>query len=394
MQYCGSPGAVAALAHVITRADGTFESWSETLVSLAAVHEADMPRTVREWVRRIVHPDDRSKLRAAIRSAQSFGRCTELQYRILRVDGAVAHVRHVIDPIEGEAGGSDRSRWFSTLQDVSRQTLSELHVRQLNDELEQRVCERTAAAESANRAKSDFLSNLSHELRTPLNAILGFGQLLAQSDPAVPHHKRMLFAEQIVKTGQHVLTLINETLDLARIEAGKLTMHIERVALSEVLDECVAMIEPLADRRRIRLAMPTRCGCEVAADRTRLKQVLLNLLSNAVKYDKEGGTVCLECDDLGEHVRLAVHDTGPGMKADDVNALFQPFSRPGQEGRGSEGTGMGLVITRRLMEAMGGQIGVSSSPGKGSTFWIEIGSAIRWSPRCAPTSGVVKHQPG
>jgi len=148
------------------------------------------------------------------------------------------------------------------------------------------------------------------------------------------------------------LALVNETLDLARIEAGKLSMHIERVALAEMLDECVAMIEPLAARRGIRLAFPSRCDTQVAADRIRLRQILLNLLSNAVKYDRDGGTVRLECDDRGEHVHLAVRDTGPGMKADDVDALFQPFSRPGQEGRASEGTGIGLVITRRLLEAM------------------------------------------
>ena len=218
---------------------------------------------------------------------------------------------------------------------------------------------------------------MSHELRTPLNAIIGFGQLLAMPDGApVSADKHGAFVSHIVKAGQHLLTLINEILDLAQIEAGKLSVTIARVPLAEVLRECEAMIEPQASRRSLRLAFPRVGNVAVLADRTRLKQVLLNLLSNAVKYNRERGAVALDCSVLGSgRIRIAVHDTGPGLRPEQIAALFEPFNRLGQEASSTQGSGIGLVITRRLVELMGGEIGVDSSAGAGSVFWVELPSA-------------------
>jgi len=382
--------AMAQLGHVITRPDGSFESWSETLPALARIEAAQMPHSTREWMQRVVHPDDRALFRARSIEAAVTGARVDVEYRVLHADGSIVYMRQVIEPIDGrEAPG--RTRWFSTLQDVTEQKQAEARMTRLNEELEERVRERTAqlvvtnrelalataAAERANRAKSEFLSNMSHELRTPLNAIIGFGQLLAMPDGApVSADKHGAFVGHIVKAGQHLLTLINEILDLAQIEAGKLSVTIARVPLAEVLRECEAMIEPQASRRSLRLAFPRVGNVAVLADRTRLKQVLLNLLSNAVKYNRERGAVALDCSVLGSgRIRIAVHDTGPGLRPEQIAALFEPFNRLGQEASSTQGSGIGLVITRRLVELMGGEIGVDSSAGAGSVFWVELPSA-------------------
>jgi len=262
-------------------------------------------------------------------------------------------------------------------------------VMRLNEQLEGRVHERTMQLElanselelaieearAANQAKSAFLSAMSHELRTPLNAILGFAQILSSNAMPTTPEQKLEFSNHILKSGRHLLTLINEILDLAKVEAGALTLSMEAVGLGDMLAECRTMIGPLASQRGIRVLFPDGClDVQLRADRTRLKQVLLNLLSNAVKYNREGGAVVLECSDAGpQRLRLSVRDTGMGLEPGQVAALFQPFNRLGQEGGTQEGTGIGLVVTRRLVELMGGEIGVTSSPGVGSVFWIELG---------------------
>jgi len=281
----------------------------------------------------------------------------------------------------------------SSNREIAREAQERARARQevmrLNEQLEQRVHERTMQLElanselelaieearAANLAKSAFLSSMSHELRTPLNAILGFAQILSSNAMPTTPEQKMEFSNHILKSGRHLLTLINEILDLAKVEAGALTLSMEAVGLGEVLAECRTMIEPLASTRGIRVLFPDGClGVQLRADRTRLKQVLLNLLSNAVKYNREGGAVVLDCLDAGpRRLRLSVRDTGMGLESSQVAALFQPFNRLGQEGGTQEGTGIGLVVTRRLVELMGGEIGVTSSPGVGSVFWIELG---------------------
>jgi PAS domain S-box-containing protein len=233
-----------------------------------------------------------------------------------------------------------------------------------------------ALAEKASLAKSDFLSSMSHELRTPLNAILGFAQLLESgSPPPTPVQKRSIV--QILQAGWYLLELINEILDLALIESGKVTLSHEAVSLAEVMLECRAMIEPQAQKRGIKLTLPSFASDRfVGADRTRLKQVLINLLFNAVKYNSPEGTVAVEYTEEVPHmIRIGVRDTGMGLTAAQMGQLFQPFNRLGRDVTAEEGTGIGLVVTKRLVERMGGTIGVESTVGVGSLFWVEFGLA-------------------
>jgi signal transduction histidine kinase/CheY-like chemotaxis protein len=272
-------------------------------------------------------------------------------------------------------------------REVNDRRQAQHEVMQLNERLEARVHERTAQleasnrelaqateeAERANRAKSEFISSMSHELRTPLNAILGFGQLLATEGISLSAQKKAEFTQHILKAGAHLLSLINEVLDLARIESANLMLSPEPVEMAALLKECHTMLEPAAAQRGLHMLMPLDTGLTVVADRTRLKQVLLNLLSNAIKYNREEGAVVVECEPVpGGMARVTVRDTGPGLRPEQVAALFQPFNRLGQEAGTVEGTGIGLVVTKRLVELMGGRIGVNSTPGLGSEFWIEL----------------------
>jgi len=230
-----------------------------------------------------------------------------------------------------------------------------------------------AVADKANLAKSDFLSGMSHELRTPLSAILGFAQLMESGSPSpTPAQKRSI--DQILKAGWYLLDLINEILDLALIESGKLPLSLEPTSLTDVVRECHAMIEPQAQKRGIRVTFsPLDIPYFVNADRTRLKQVLINLLSNAVKYNREGGSILVEYS-MGTpgRIRICVRDTGEGMPADMLTQLFQPFNRLGKEASLEEGTGIGLVMSKQLVELMQGRIGVESTVGSGSVFWFEL----------------------
>ena len=239
--------------------------------------------------------------------------------------------------------------------------------------VESELNEAMAAAEMANRAKTDFLSGMSHELRTPLNAILGFAQLMESGTPSpTPSQKRNI--DQILKAGWYLLELINEILDLALIESGKLTLSREPVSLVEVMLECRAMIEPQAHKRGIGMTFPRfEVPYFVKADRTRVKQVLINLLFNAIKYNKPGGAVVVECALINwASIRISVKDTGAGLAPEQLAQLFQPFNRLGKEAGAEEGTGIGLVMTKRLVELMGGTIGADSTVGLGSVFWIEL----------------------
>ena len=242
--------------------------------------------------------------------------------------------------------------------------------------VEMQLNEAVAAAEKANLAKSDFLSSMSHELRTPLNAILGFAQLVESGTPALtPTQKRSI--DQILKAGWYLLDLINEILDLALIESGKLSLSVEPVSLQEVLMECRSMVESQARQRSIGMAFPRLpAHSYVKADRTRLKQVLINLLFNAIKYNQPSGHVSVECAEPSPGtLRISVRDTGAGLTPEQVSQLFQPFNRLGQERGKEEGTGIGLVVTQRLVQLMGGEIGADSAQGVGSVFWVEMAMA-------------------
>jgi len=258
---------------------------------------------------------------------------------------------------------------FAAARDVTERKQFEHTLQENNLELESAK----AAAEKANQAKSEFLSSMSHELRTPLNAVLGFAQLMASESPP-PTAAQKLSIEQILQAGWYLLRLINEILDLAMIESGKVTMSQESISFTDVLQDCQAMIEPQAQKRGIQMMFPRSDNLfYVHADRTRLKQVMVNLLSNAIKYNRVGGTVIVQCAASGENrVRVSIKDNGVGLAPEQLAQLFQPFNRLGQETSSEEGTGIGLVVTKQLVELMGGVIGVESGVGVGSVFWVEL----------------------
>ena len=231
-----------------------------------------------------------------------------------------------------------------------------------------------AVADKANRAKTDFLSGMSHELRTPLNAVLGFAQLMESGTPP-PTTAQRRNLDQIQKAGWYLLELINEILDLSLIESGKVTLSKEPVSLVEVMLECRAMVESQAQKRGIGMTFPLfGIPYFVRADRTRVKQVLINLLFNAIKYNKPGGSVDVQYKLVpGGAIRISIRDSGAGLAPEQLAQLFQPFNRLGKEAGAEEGTGIGLVVTKRLVELMEGSIGADSEVGVGSVFWVELG---------------------
>ncbi len=239
--------------------------------------------------------------------------------------------------------------------------------------IERELTRAVAVAEKSNLAKSEFLSRMSHELRTPLSAILGFAQLLEAGSPA-PTATQKRSVEQILKAGWHLLELINEILDLSVIESGKLSLSMESIALAEVLRECEVMAEPQAQKHGISVTFAKlEAPCFVSADRTRAKQVLINLLSNAIKYNRPGGTISVVCTVSARHsIRISVRDTGAGLTSEQLSQLFQPFNRLGQQTGAEEGTGIGLVVSKQLVDLMGGVMGVESTVGQGSVFWFEL----------------------
>jgi len=261
--------------------------------------------------------------------------------------------------------------------------------------LNQEIAERKAAeqaliaardeADRANHAKSDFLSSMSHELRTPMNAILGFSQLMATDDSLATEHQEGV--AEILKAGHHLLNLINEVLDLAKIESGHVDLTLEPVAVRPLVEECLSLVGTLAARREVRMGHAVPEEAVVQADRTRLKQALLNLLSNAIKYNHHGGSVSLDVHQVdGSRLRIRVTDTGPGIASERLPELCQPFNRLGAENSNIEGAGIGLSITRRLVEMMGGTLEVESKTGIGSTFWIEL--PLESPPQPAPEAAI------
>ncbi|CAG2151391.1 PAS domain-containing hybrid sensor histidine kinase/response regulator [Cupriavidus numazuensis] len=302
-----------------------------------------------------IHPEDLKNNYAGWVDAVAKCQEYEVEYRLRRAsDGAYRWHLERGAPLRDADGNI--VKWLSSSTDI--------------EDLKQAQ----ASAESANHAKSEFLSSMSHELRNPLNAILGFAQLMA-SDAQPPTPSQQASLDQILKAGWHLLELINEVLDLARIEAGHASLSPEPVSVVEALQECRAMLEQQALKRavRMRFHMPD-FACFVRADRTRLKQVLLNLLSNAIKYNRDHGTVEVHVA-AGDRVRVSVRDTGAGLAPQRLAQLFQPFNRLGHEGGPVEGTGIGLVVAKRLVELMGGAIGAESTAGVGSLFWIELPGA-------------------
>lgn len=271
----------------------------------------------------------------------------------------------------------DRERSLQGVFAAARDVTVSKHLDQVLVERNSELQSAKALAEKANLAKSDFLSSMSHELRSPLNAILGFAQLMETETPE-PTPSQQESIGRILQAGWHLLTLINEILDLAKIESGKFSMSPEPVSLGEVLLECQGMVEGQAQKREIRLAFPAfEVPCYVVADRTRLKQILINLLSNGIKYNREQGLLKVTYTLVPSgSIRIEIRDTGAGLPPDLLKQLFQPFNRLGQETSGEEGTGIGLVVAKKLIEMMGGSIGVESVLGVGTVFWFELKASV------------------
>jgi PAS domain S-box-containing protein len=302
-----------------------------------------------------VYPQDRVRTSEADTVTRKSGRLTDFVNRYVRKDGSIVHVLWSASWAETE------KIFFCVAHDVTERQRAE-----------EKMLEAKEEADRANKAKSEFLSRMSHELRTPLNAILGFSQLLERQKPTEVQRTRIAY---IINAGRHLLELINEVLDISRIEAGRMQLSVEPVCVGHALGEAIDLMRTLAADRSIELIASTdgNNSSYVLADRQRFKQVLLNLLTNAIKYTPPGGRVTVSAAPASrDRHRIVVSDTGPGISAENMSRLFTPFDRLGAEQSDVQGTGLGLAVSQRLIQAMGGSIGVNSDAGRGSTFWVEL----------------------
>ncbi|HEX4641120.1 MAG TPA: PAS domain S-box protein [Chthoniobacterales bacterium] len=305
----------------------------------------------------LVHPEDLEKTKNASKDLRETGKLTDFVNRHVRKDGTF------VDTLWSATWSAKDKIIFCVAHDVTDRARIEKALRDAKNE-----------ADRANHAKSEFLSRMSHELRTPLNSILGFSQLLDRQNPTENQRTRIQY---ILGAGRHLLNLINEVLDISRIEAGTLQLSLEPVCIEEAIGEALELMRPLASERKIALSAsePLDTTTYVLADRQRLKQVLLNLLSNAVKYSAMEGKVTISFKESARFSRISIRDTGAGIPVDKLSRLFTPFDRLGAEQSPVEGTGLGLALCQRLVQAMNGTIGVSSTSGNGSTFWLELPQA-------------------
>lgn len=332
--------------------------WKEML----GYAEGEIGTSVQEWRQR-VHPDDKLRVLEEIRRYRA-GEIAiyEIEYRLRHREGHYVWVLDRGKVVERRPDGTPL-RVVGTHRDVTRQKLAEQAMRDKQ------------AAELANRAKTEFLSRMSHEMRTPLNAVIGFAQLLKlQASPNVT--TRPSYADHILQAGQHLLALVNDVLDLQQVEEGRLSLTLAPVAIAEVATRCIELLTPMAQARNVTCINGiSEAGAQlrVWADKQRLRQVLLNVASNAIKYNRPGGSMrmTVEAGDE-ERIALVVEDNGYGMTSDQMARLFQPFERLGRETSTIEGTGLGLIIARRLVQEMGGSLAVDSRPGAGTRVRIEL----------------------
>ncbi len=314
------------------------------------------------WVA-AVHPDDHARVASGLHDAVARGVTYRDEFRFLHAEGRLVHVIAEGRPLVDEHAKA--MSYVATLVDVSALKEIEQH---------QRARE---AAEQANKAKSDFLARMSHELRTPLNAILGFSQLMQIDPRAALSAAQAERVRHIRSAGEHLLEMINETLDLARIEGGRIALSVVPVRLAALVASCVKVVEPLALRTQVQLLNQIEADTSlvVQADPMRLQEIMLNLLSNAIKYNRPDGHVHLTARAQGDRVFVSVQDSGAGLNADQLANLFQPFNRLGAESTGIEGTGLGLAIAQRLAQLMGSSLSASSQAGVGSVFTLDLAAA-------------------
>ncbi len=314
----------------------------------------------------LVHPHDRGRVIRVIEKAiRTHYRSFAQEFRIVRPDGS-ERVVAAVGEIDYDAHGNPRNM-LGSLQDITEHKRAQEALEQAKQE-----------AETASRAKTEFLSSMSHELRTPMNAVLGYAQLLLQNkkEPVTQRQRRQI--NQILKSGQHLLNLINDILDLSRIEAGRIDLELKHVPIDRTVRECVSLMTTLGERNNITIVDKTigKKPMVTLCDEVRLKQALLNLISNAIKFNRNGGNVTIDWEERPDGaIRISIEDTGDGIPQERWGELFEPFSRLDATQRGIEGTGIGLAISKQLIERMGGHIGFDSEVGRGSTFWIELPQA-------------------
>ena len=341
--------------------------------AMLGYERGDLPPTIDVWVAS-VHPDDLARVQKTLRDyLEGELAVYVVELRLRCKDGGYKWVLCRGTVVARDAAGKP-VRMIGIHSDISTQKAAQSALLEANQ-----------AAREANQAKSAFLSSMSHELRTPMNAILGFAQMLEYDTSLTPDQQENV--HEILKGGRHLLGLINEVLDLAKIESGRIDLSLESVDLLDLLHEAWQMIQPLATAQQLALEMDVSADMAVRADRFRLKQVLLNLLSNAVKYNRKAGSIRITARPAeADRLRIAVADTGMGIPAGRMAELFQPFNRLDAEYSNVEGTGIGLTITRQLVELMGGTVGVDSEVGAGSSFWIELPSETAERHRAAAAS--------
>jgi len=342
--------------------------WSDIIAPLLGYETGSIEITYENFMAAI-HPDDRDEVNEAIHKCVDEHQEFDVEHRVVWPDGTLRWLQESGDVIRD--GDGQPLNMLGVVQDITDRKQAEDATRRAKE-----------AADNANKAKSEFLSSMSHELRTPMNAILGFGQMLDfnPKEPLSPSQKDCV--AQIMKGGQHLLELINEILDLAKIEAGKVDLSLENIPPMDICVDSLSLLQTMADERGITISSP---GGDVAlpmvqADFTRYRQVMINLVSNAIKYNRDNGEITIQFHEFEDgYLRTSVTDTGNGIAMGRQKELFQPFSRLGAESTDIEGSGIGLIVCKQLIELMNGHIGFESTPGKGSTFWFDLPLA---SPDC------------